>query len=180
MEGTRINDYHNKFKKNNEKAVCLLARAEQDYIAGRLLIIETMLEQGFCLIEQSVEKYLKAWLCLEGINYPLIHNLNNLLDLIITRHPDISNYDWGGLFKILEQRWVAKYDEKYIPLATISTQDLDKIDQMIYEIRKQLPLPADFFDLLLISKMCNNFDVGILWHHQSDALFERNKFFIKT
>lgn len=72
----------------------LIAPAERDYRAALILArAEDPQENpaGFHL-QQSVEKSLKAWLALRGIDYPRTHDLSVLLGLLEDQGEDVESF----------------------------------------------------------------------------------------
>lgn len=72
----------------------LLALARRDHEAAWILARAENSQKdaaGFHL-QQSVEKSLKAWLALRGIDYPRTHDLNVLLGLLEDQDEDIGSY----------------------------------------------------------------------------------------
>ena len=72
----------------------LIALAERDYRAALILArAEDPQEDpaGFHL-QQSVEKSLKAWLALRGIDYPRTHDLSVLLGLLEDQGEDVESF----------------------------------------------------------------------------------------
>ena len=43
--------------------------------------------------QQTVEKYLKAWLSEEGLNFPKIHDTEVLLNMCVRTLPEVAKYD---------------------------------------------------------------------------------------
>ena len=77
----------------------LVALAERDYQAALTLAHAEDPQQdaaGFHL-QQSVEKSLKAWLALKGIDYPRTHDLSLLLGLLEDQSQDV-----GAFWPLLE------------------------------------------------------------------------------
>ncbi len=62
----------------------LLALAEKDYKSALILgrSPDPEMEAAGFHLQQAVEKSLKAWLALKGIDYPRTHDLNPLLGLL--------------------------------------------------------------------------------------------------
>ena len=72
----------------------LLALAENDYQAALILARAENPQAdaaGFHL-QQAVEKALKAWLALKGIDYPKTHDLNPLLGLLEDQDENIESF----------------------------------------------------------------------------------------
>ncbi|MDI6451574.1 HEPN domain-containing protein [Anaerobaca lacustris] len=72
----------------------LLALARRDYEAALILAHAENPQKdaaGFHL-QQSVEKSLKAWLALRGIDYPRTHDLNVLLGLLEDQDEEVGPY----------------------------------------------------------------------------------------
>jgi HEPN domain-containing protein len=62
----------------------LLALAQKDYKAAMILARakDPQMDAAGFHLQQAVEKSLKAWLALKGIDYPKTHDLNPLLGLL--------------------------------------------------------------------------------------------------
>jgi HEPN domain-containing protein len=76
----------------------LLSLAERDYQAALILAHAEKAQKdaaGFHL-QQSVEKSLKAWLALKGVDYPKTHDLNLLLSLLEDQDENIESF-WSLL-----------------------------------------------------------------------------------
>ena len=76
-----------------------MEKAENDYAAvQQLLQASNPLYEIICFhAQQCIEKYLKAWLQEANIHTPRIHNLQELLDMIVPTLPDWSH--WQPDFK---------------------------------------------------------------------------------
>ena len=76
-----------------------IEKAENDYAAiQQLLLAPNPLHDIICFhAQQCIEKYLKAWLQEANIRPPRMHNLEELLDLIVPTLP--AWYQWHSDFK---------------------------------------------------------------------------------
>jgi HEPN domain-containing protein len=68
--------------------------AEKDYQAALILAHadEPQPDAAGFHLQQAVEKYLKAWLALKGIDYPRTHDLNPLLGLLEDQDENIGPF----------------------------------------------------------------------------------------
>ncbi len=70
-----------------------VAKAEEDYWAARYLYQKSKgrLPSVICFhVQQSAEKYLKAFLTKYDIEPPKIHSLETLLDILVSKIPEIE------------------------------------------------------------------------------------------
>jgi HEPN domain-containing protein len=76
----------------------LLALAENDYQAALILAHadDPQTDAAGFHLQQAVEKSLKAWLALKGIDYPRTHDLNPLLGLLEDQDENIEPF-WNLL-----------------------------------------------------------------------------------
>jgi HEPN domain-containing protein len=76
----------------------LLALAEKDYQAALILAHadDPQTDAAGFHLQQAVEKSLKAWLALKGIDYPRTHDLNPLLGLLEDQDENIEPF-WSLL-----------------------------------------------------------------------------------
>jgi HEPN domain-containing protein len=72
----------------------LLALAEKDYKAALILARadDPQTDAAGFHLQQAVEKALKAWLALRGIDYPKTHDLNPLLGLLEDQDENIEPF----------------------------------------------------------------------------------------
>jgi HEPN domain-containing protein len=72
----------------------LLALAEKDYKAALILARadDPQTDAAGFHLQQAVEKALKAWLALRGIDYPKTHDLNPLLGLLEDKDENIEPF----------------------------------------------------------------------------------------
>jgi HEPN domain-containing protein len=72
----------------------LLALAEKDYKAALILARadDPQTDAADFHLQQAVEKALKAWLALRGIDYPKTHDLNPLLGLLEDQDENIEPF----------------------------------------------------------------------------------------
>ncbi len=91
--------------------------------------------------QQCIEKYLKAWLQEANIQAPRTHDLEELLDLIVSMFPAGSH--WRPAFKIITAYAV----ESRYPGDSRTTDDthhaMDICDEVRQTVRTQLKLPSD-------------------------------------
>ena len=72
----------------------LLKAAERDIDALRVLIRSDGISDeimGFH-VQQATEKLLEAWIALEGVEYPMTHNIEGLLELLAGRSHEVSEF----------------------------------------------------------------------------------------
>ncbi len=76
----------------------LLALAEKDYQSALILAHadDPQIDAAGFHLQQAVEKSLKAWLALKGIDYPRTHDLNPLLGLLEDQDENIEPF-WSLL-----------------------------------------------------------------------------------
>jgi HEPN domain-containing protein len=76
----------------------LLALAEKDYKAALILARaeDPQTEAAGFHLQQAIEKSLKAWLALRGVDYPRTHDLNPLLGLLEDQGESIERF-WSLL-----------------------------------------------------------------------------------
>lgn len=66
-----------------KQAAVLLFAAERDFEAIRRMLDPSFYDEVFGQhVQQAVEKFLKAWLCLLGAQYPFRHDLQELMGLL--------------------------------------------------------------------------------------------------
>lgn len=66
-----------------KQAGVLLFAAERDFDAARRMLDPGFYDEVFGQhVQQAVEKFLKAWLCLLGEQYPFRHDLQELMELL--------------------------------------------------------------------------------------------------
>ncbi len=88
-----------------EQAELLLRIAERDIRSLRVVVGEgAFADENFgFMVQQAVEKALKAWLALKGIRYPLVHSIGRLNDLLAEAGEDVSEFedlDWVTAFAV--------------------------------------------------------------------------------
>ena len=76
----------------------LLILAQKDYRAAQILARsdDPQIEAAGFHLQQAVEKSLKAWLALKGIDYPKTHDLSLLLRILEDEGEDIEEF-WSLL-----------------------------------------------------------------------------------
>ena len=76
----------------------LLELAERDYQAALILAHaeNPQTDAASFHLQQAVEKSLKAWLILKGVDYPRTHDLNPLLGLLEDQGENVEPF-WGLL-----------------------------------------------------------------------------------
>ena len=80
---------------DRKQARVLIEAAEQDVSAVRGMGDAAVFADsvfGFH-VQQAAEKLFKAWLALSGAAYPLIHDLEELLEMLAAREPDAARFD---------------------------------------------------------------------------------------
>jgi HEPN domain-containing protein len=124
-----------------KQARAMLRMAHKDFAAlvGMARDVEAFADEIFGFhAQQAVEKGLKAWICLHGIEYPFTHQLVRLLTILMNNGEDME------LFWSLEQYSVfsvqARYEEGDVALDEPLHRDaviaevhalLDKVDALV-------------------------------------------------
>lgn len=129
----------------NPLTVEWIEKAEEDYNAAKWLQQSpNPLHNAICFhVQQSIEKYLKAWLQEANIRPPRTHNLEELLELIVPTPP--AWYPWRSDFKRITEYAV---DPRY-PGDSRTTEDTQHAMHVCSEVRQavrtqlKLPPPVD-------------------------------------
>ena len=102
-----------------------LRKAESDLTnAGLCIEQEQALDTACFHAQQAAEKYLKAYLTTNEIDFPFIHNLEKLIDLCAQR--DISFLSIKALSQELTPYAVElRYDDEFWPALETAQQALD-------------------------------------------------------
>lgn len=124
-----------------KQARAMLRMAHKDFAAlvGMAHDVEVFADEIFGFhAQQAVEKGLKAWICLHGIEYPFTHHLVRLLTILVNCGEDME------VFWALEQYSVfsvqARYEEGDVALDEPLHRDaviaevhtlLDKVDALV-------------------------------------------------
>ena len=78
-------------KSSAEQARLLATKAEHDFQLAKLGLASNAALDGVCFhLQQVAEKLLKALLSLHDVEYPLTHNLQVLLDLVVADYPQLD------------------------------------------------------------------------------------------
>lgn len=92
--------------------------------------------------QQSIEKCLKAWLCLLGLTYPFSHDLNRLLSLLAGAGIQVDSLAWVDEFTVFAHQ--ARYEFGFLdgdalldrPAIIVKTQSLwDQVGSEIANLR---------------------------------------------
>lgn len=77
---------------NSEEIKNWMLKAESDYnAAADLLSVNSSSTDAICFhCQQSVEKYLKALLIFNNINFERVHDLILLIELLVDKYPNIE------------------------------------------------------------------------------------------
>ena len=100
---------------------------------------EDMVTDAICFhSQQAVEKYLKAYLIANGIDFKKSHNLEYLLQLCIENDDDFSQLDLGDLsFYAVEVRYP---DDFYVPTEQEATECFERAKKVKAFVFKRLSL----------------------------------------
>ncbi len=116
-----------------EHACSLLAMARKDFDAVRGMIDNPLFADeifGFHA-QQAIEKSLKAWLTICGVDYPHTHDLSRLLSLLETQGIDMDRY-WPvvelTLFAV-QARYDADLLDSEAPLDRLDI--IDQVEQVL-------------------------------------------------
>lgn len=96
-----------------KQAAVLLPAAERDLEAAR-----RMLDPGFHdvvfgqIVQQAAEKFLKAWLCLLGQQYPHRHDLKKLMEMLDAR--GVPMEDFAALVQYTQYAGELRYLDKNV------------------------------------------------------------------
>ena len=71
----------------------LLQAAERDLLTLRSMTSDAPEESFGFHVQQAAEKALKAWLALLGEQYPLTHNIKDLLDFFVEQGVDMAPFE---------------------------------------------------------------------------------------
>ena len=97
-----------------KQAAVLLQVAERDFEAIRRMLDPGIHDAVFGqIVQQAVEKLLKAWLCLLGRQYPHRHNLKELMGLLDARGVPMA--DFAALAQYTQYAGDVRYRVKDIP-----------------------------------------------------------------
>ena len=101
-----------------KQAAVLLSAAERDLEAAR-----KMLDPGFHdvifgqIVQQAAEKFLKAWLCLLGQQYPHRHDLKKLMEMLDAQGVPMA--DFAGLVQYTQYAGELRYLDKNVGASPI-------------------------------------------------------------
>jgi HEPN domain-containing protein len=127
----------------NDKAMAVVrewvAKAENDLTsAAYLLKMKDCPVDNVCFnAQQCVEKYLKALLITQGLEFPKTHDLGELLVLLPPRfRPSLDNQEQD---KLTDYATVTRYPGDYEPISVTEAQQAVKIARRVQrEVRKLL------------------------------------------
>ena len=71
----------------------LLQAAERDLLTLRSMTADAPEESFGFHVQQAAEKALKAWLALLGEQYPLTHNIKDLLDFLVEQGVNMAPFE---------------------------------------------------------------------------------------
>ncbi|MEA1996265.1 MAG: HEPN domain-containing protein [Gemmatimonadota bacterium] len=87
--------------------------------------------------QQAIEKMLKAWIALSGLQYPLTHNIGILLDILQKHGIDLNKY-WNlvdyNIYAVLSRYEEIDLSEK--PLDRSAT--IEEIEELFVNVEKML------------------------------------------
>jgi len=116
-----------------------VAKAENDLkSAAHLLKMKDCPFDNVCFnAQQCVEKYLKALLITQGLEFPKIHDLGGLLVLLPPRlRPSLDNHEQD---RLTDYATVTRYPGNYEPISVTEARQAVKIARRIQrEVRKLL------------------------------------------
>ncbi len=123
-----------------EQAKSLLGMAEKDYRALRGMEDPAVFSEeifGFH-VQQAVEKTLKAWLCILGVPFSKIHDLDELAALLEQTGQETPEF-LPGLLEFTDFAIVFRYEAFPDFEGEIDRQDcLDKIGRLLQHVRQIL------------------------------------------
>ncbi len=102
-----------------------IKKGDSDLANAKLcLISNTALDTACFHTQQATEKYLKAYMIAHAISFPLIHNLEKLIDLCIPHNGDFATIKAAAT--VLTPYAVAlRYDEEFWPTDIETKQAVD-------------------------------------------------------
>ena len=100
----------------------ILRKAESDLInAAMCLSAGQALDTACFHAQQSAEKYIKAYLASQDIDYPFIHNLEKLIELCAQREPSFSILKFPSQ-ELTPYAVELRYDEEFWPTLETARQ----------------------------------------------------------
>jgi len=132
------------FARNNSMAMALYNNAAQDYGACRCCLINGFFP-GFILGAQAIEKILKAFILLHDNKVnpkSFSHNLTKLVDEV-QKNNDYGLARFLPLIRRLQIDYQTRYPDNPCKGASSSTGQLVEIDELIFYLIDQIPLPDE-------------------------------------
>ena len=129
-----------------KQAAVLLFAAERDFDAIRRMLDPGFYDEVFGQhVQQAVEKFLKAWLCLLGEQYPFRHDLQELMGLL--EEQGILVEDFTALVQYTPYASELRYlDKKIEPLKrSEAVQLVEKLRDRVrglWEEKTGTPVPS--------------------------------------
>jgi HEPN domain-containing protein len=123
-------------------ALALAAIARRDLLAARGMTDATVFHEavwGF-QVQQTIEKALKAWLYLSGVEPPFTHDLVALLKLLEEAGIDIAPY--RDLARFTDFAVQIRYDHQPDPQNLNRSSWNDRAKALVTFIESMLPAPA--------------------------------------
>lgn len=103
----------------------MLRKAKSDLTnAAMCLSAGQSLDTACFHAQQAAEKYIKAYLATQDIDYPFIHNLEKLIGLCAQRDPSFLSIKFPGQ-ELTPYAVELRYDEEFWPSPQIARQALD-------------------------------------------------------
>ena len=115
-----------------------LKKAESDLLAVEATLRATALDAACFHAQQAAEKFLKAFLCNAGRDFPHSHNLAKLVELC--RGVDASFPDLRSVVEPLTPYAVElRYDQEFWPTETIALEAREQAARVRNEVLAHLP-----------------------------------------
>ncbi len=112
-------------KKKADLVKGLLKKAESDLTNARIcLTSEQALDTACFHTQQAAEKYIKAYLTANDIEYPFIHNLEKLIQLCIQNDPSFKSVKVLGE-ELTPYAVELRYDDEFWPSIETTRQAID-------------------------------------------------------
>lgn len=116
-----------------------LAKAENDLAAARLLLNENGPYDVACfLCQQTVERYMKGFLCYHNRNFPFTHDLSALAQLVFQTDPNLDLRQ-PGVAALTRYAVELRYSLDFSPDHQEATDAVNLADQVRADIRALLP-----------------------------------------
>lgn len=154
----------NEFYKNNKKVLQLIQIFTEDYLGARCCLLNGLLNPGYILAEQAIEKELKSLILIlspkesfkKNKLYPyhdcsaLLKRLQNITKLNLVPYENL-------VFVLSNTYHSLRYpDNDHLTTSgiySLSTKLIDDLDEMFIELFVQLPIPDDIKCLIGIQSI---------------------------